>query len=130
MPVFEVKSGYIGGYEAQTQIFKWIERKLIDGSEIVIPGGTKILHAGEGPLDLVKTTMRFTFEPVANAKVPKVLDLASAERHKITAFGVSHLGIGSSQQVAAKVIPHPLALKSSELDYLVALIIPLLRRRS
>jgi hypothetical protein len=127
--VFEVKSGFQGGLEAQEQIFKWNERILEDGSEIIIPRGTKIFHAGEGPLQSVQTRMKFTYKPpLVTKKVRGVVNLTRADRHLITGFGVSHLGIGSSQQVAGKVIRHPLAFTSSELDYLVARVFPLLRQ--
>jgi hypothetical protein len=116
--VFEVKSGYKGGQEATEQIFDWIEDRIVDGSELVIPAGSKILDP-KGVETVVKKTKTFLYQP--DSKAPRrVILLMSANRHKITAKGLSHLGADSSMQVAAQVIPHELEITSEQLDYLSA----------
>jgi hypothetical protein len=50
--------------------------------------------------------------------VPTVTGLANAERHLITARGVSHLGANSAMGVAPNVTTHELPISSAELDYL------------
>ena len=118
LKVFEVKSGYIGGREAQGQIFKWIEGRITDGSQIIIPRGARIF-AEEGSEVIRKSELRFTYKP-NKAGVPSVVGLMNADRHLITAGGISHLGIDSPEQVAAHVVRHELSNTSEELDYLVA----------
>src|SRR5207247_1180850 len=60
--VFEVKAGYEGGQEATSQIFKWIEGRITDGSQIVIPRGAQIINA-DGVENIVKRELTFTYKP-------------------------------------------------------------------
>jgi len=119
--VFEVKAGYEGGQEATSQIFKWIEGHITDGSQLVIPQGAQIINA-DGIESVVKRELTFTYKPDQRG-VAEVINLQTADRHIIAARGSSHLGIDSAEQVAAKVTRHTLEMSSAELDYLVARIL-------
>jgi hypothetical protein len=121
--LFEVKSGYQGGQEATSQIFDWIEDRITDGSQIVIPA---IINP-KGEKEVLKTPLIFTYNP-SKRGTPRVARLLSADRHIITASGVSHLGIDSSKQVAAKATRLELKIGSSGissamLDYLVGQVV-------
>ena len=115
--VFEVKAGFKGGQEATEQIFDWIEGRFTDGSQLVLPKGTR-LTAANGRTWTTKTELAFTWKP-GSKDVPTVTGLASAaERHLITARGSSTLGVDSVMGVASKVVRHELQQSSAELDYL------------
>ena len=114
--VFEVKSGFKGGQEATSQIFKWIEDKVVDGSELVIPKGSKLLNT-KGEEFLTSKIQTFQYRP-GSSEPGQVIGLMNADRHIITAKGVSHLGIDSAMQVATEVKRHELEITSEQLDYL------------
>lgn len=125
LAVFEVKSGFKGGGEAAEQIFEWIEKRMEDGSELVLSKGTTFTAASADPLKpgrtwTSKSELVYTWKP-ADAALPTVTGLGSrAERHLITAQGSSALGVDSGLQTAAEVSEHHLAQTSAELDYLCA----------
>jgi len=116
LAVFEVKSGYQGGQEATMQIFEWLERRLEQGSELVLPRGARVMGAdgAERVLDRPRT---FRYDPTSTDRGRAVL-LFSAERHIVTAQGASHLGIDSAMRVAPDVQRHALDLTSEQLDFL------------
>lgn len=119
LAVFEVKAGFKGGQEATEQIFEWIEGRLTDGSQLVLPRGTTLLDA-TGASTTVTRERRFTWKPGFGAEGREVVGLANAERHLITARGASALGMDSAMGVAPRVSRHELAQSSAELDYLGA----------
>jgi hypothetical protein len=118
LAVFEVKAGFRGGQEATEQIFEWIERRLTDGSELIIPKGARFLSP-DGRVRAATKDLSFTWHP-GRGDVPVVTGLANAERHLVTARGASLLGIDSAMGVAGDVVRHELAQSSEELDYLAA----------
>lgn len=115
--VFEVKSGYRGGSEATEQVFDWIEKRVTDGSELVIPAGSKVI-AADGTEVVVKKERTFRYDPDGEG-TGRVIWLQRAERHLITTKGVSALGMNSAMQIAAPVSRRELELASDEIDYLV-----------
>jgi hypothetical protein len=117
LAVFEVKSGYEGGLEATSQIFRWIEERITDGSQLVIPSGARVL-AADGTEQVVSRARTFTYNP-DRTDVPRVVNIVAADRHIVAARGSSHLGIDSPDQVGARVTRHTLDMSSAELDYLV-----------
>jgi hypothetical protein len=119
--VFEVKAGYKGGQEATEQIFDWIERKLTDGAQLVVPRGAHTIDAS-GVSASVAFERVFTYRP-GSTQSGQVVYLASAERHLITAQGASLLGLNSAMQVAAKVTRHELEVSSEVIDHLCGRII-------
>lgn len=119
LAVFEVKSGFKGGQEATEQIFEWIEGRLTDGSQLVIPQGSTFTSAA-GRTWTSSREIGYTWKP-AKEGIPTITGLASAgERHLITAKGTSALGVDSASGVAANVTRHELPQTSAELDYLCA----------
>ncbi|MEV2267787.1 hypothetical protein [Nonomuraea africana] len=117
--VFEVKAGFKGGQEATEQIFEWIEGRLTDGSQLILPKGSTFT-AADGRTWSSKKELSFTWKP-KNPNVPTVTYLASAERCLITASGTSTLGIDSAKGVGPKVYrPKDFPRSSAELDYLAA----------
>jgi hypothetical protein len=119
--VFEVKAGYKGGQEATEQIFDWIERQLTDGVELVVPRGARTIDAS-GASASVAFERVFTYRP-GTTQSGRVIYLASAERHLITARGASLLGLDSAMQVAGKVRRHELEVSSEVIDHLCGRII-------
>jgi hypothetical protein len=120
--VFEVKSGFQGGAEATEQVFKWIERNVEAGAELVLEKGAQLTSAG-GKVVALDSTLSFTYKP-GKQGVPEVLGLQNAQRTLITAAGVSHLGVDSSLQIAKPVIREVLdEFSSAHLDYLVGQVV-------
>jgi hypothetical protein len=103
--IFEVKSGFIGGQEATSQIFKWIERFANEGLRLNIPGAGSFVYA-PGSQDL-----------------GRLVGFARAERVIIAARGTERLGLRSAEQVAASVRRISLERSSTELDYLARRVI-------
>jgi hypothetical protein len=116
--VFEVKSGYQGGQEATMQIFEWLERRLTDGSQLVIPRGAKLM-AADGTERVVRRARAFTYDPTSRGR-GRVILLFSADRHLITARGAGHLGMDSAMRVATDVHRRELSLTSEQVDFLTA----------
>jgi hypothetical protein len=101
---------------------KWIEGRLTDGSQLVLPKGCTFTVAG-GRTWSSKKELAFTWMP-EDPNVPVVTHLASAgERHLITSSGTSSLGIDSEKGVAAKVTRHEFSRSSADLDYLAGRIL-------
>ncbi len=119
--VNEVKAGYSGGAEATEQVFEWIEGRLDDGMELVLPRGSRII-APDGAEEILTRELSFTYRP-GTRDAGQVIGLASAPRFLITARGVSHLGVDSAMQIAPNVTRMELDYSASELDYLCAQII-------
>jgi len=123
--VCEVKSGYKGGQEATQQVFEWLEKNFEEGSEIIIPAGATEI-AADGTERTLQTKRVFTYtldDPEtgvpAMAGTGRVFGFKNAERHLITAKGVSHLGLNSEFGVGPRVIRHELEVTSERLDYLI-----------
>jgi hypothetical protein len=116
--VIEVKAGREGDMNVTMQIFEWIEGRLDEGSQVVIPKGSKIMSA-DGTVREVNVELVYTWRP-KDPKAPAVTNLAAADRHRITAKGLSTLGLDSEFQTAAKVTPHWLDQTSDEIAYLTA----------
>jgi hypothetical protein len=104
LAVFEVKSGYEGGTTVQRQVFRWVERNVEDGSELILPDGSK-----------------FTYKP-AGAGVAEVTHLTTADRYTFIARGLSHLGV-EGENIAGRVFRHFLPATSKEMDWLVAAVL-------
>jgi hypothetical protein len=120
--VFEVKSGFQGGAEATEQVFKWIERRVEDGAELVLEKGAQLKRA-DGRVVTLDSELSFTYNP-GETGVPQVLGLQNAQRTLITAKGVSHLGVDAPEQIAKK--PNRIFLEdltSAHLDYLVGQVV-------
>jgi len=103
--VCEVKSGFIGGQEATSQIFRWIERNAEKGLQLNIPDVGSFVYA-PGSQDL-----------------GRLVGFARAERIIIAARGTEHLGLRSAEQVAASVRRISLERSSDELNYLARRVI-------
>ena len=88
--VFEVKSGFQGGAEATEQVFKWIERNVEDGAELVLEQGAQLTRA-DGKVVVLGRSVSFTYNP-GKPRVPQVLGLQNAQRTLITAEGASTWG--------------------------------------
>jgi hypothetical protein len=116
--VFEVKSGYRGGSEATEQVFDWIEKRVTDNSQLVLPKGSKMI-AADGTEVVITKERTFLYDPTAANPTGRVIWLQRAERHLITAKGVSALGMNSAMQVATPVARRELDLASDEIDYIV-----------
>lgn len=120
--VFEVKSGFQGGAEATEQVFKWIERNVEDGAELVLERGAQLTRA-DGKVVALDDALSFIYNPGTQG-VPRVIGLQNAQRTLITAAGASHLGVDSSQHIAKPVIREVLDdLTSAHLDYLVGQVV-------
>jgi hypothetical protein len=120
--VFEVKAGREGDAEVTEQIFEWIEGRLQEGSQVIIPKGSILTRIGEDGTVIqavVSKQMVFTWYP-KDPSTPRVTKLASAPRHRITTRGTSALGLDSEFRVAPPVSPRFLDERSDELDYLAA----------
>jgi hypothetical protein len=115
--VIEVKSGYAGRYAAQLQIFEWIEGRIEDGTQIVLPAGARMTGKG-GAVSRLPAKRTFTYNP-PNPDTPRVISLQRARRHLIVAREKSLLGFDSQYGVAAEVKPAELEYTSQELDYIV-----------
>jgi hypothetical protein len=114
--VFEVKSGQKGGQEATEQIFDWIEKRLEDGVQLVVPAGARTIDAS-GKVTTVAAERVFTYRP-GSREPGQIIFLAAADRHLIVAQGASHLGLDSAMRIAAPVDRHELPLTSAQIDYL------------
>lgn len=138
LAVFEVKSGFRGGYDARIQVFRWIEDRITKGSELVLSPATvkkksrilSLKEAGSGESKLfareISKEESFVYNPDSRAK-GRVIGLLAAERHIITTEGVSHLGINSSSRIAPDTIPHELpGWDSKAIDYLTAKILSII----
>lgn len=102
---FEVKSGPRGGAEATTQVFEWVEGRLTEGSQLLIPG--------HPPLTWHPSTPR-----------PTVTGLgAGSKAYIIAAEGAELYGSDSAMQTALEHGRRPLPYTASEIDYLTRLII-------
>ena len=55
-----MKSGYRGGAEATEQVFEWVERRLTEGSQVILPAGTRITGPG-GRVSRMAKDMVFTY---------------------------------------------------------------------
>jgi hypothetical protein len=120
--VFEVKSGFQGGAEATEQVFKWIERRVEDGTELVLKRGVQFIHS-DGAVETLTRDLSFLYDPASTA-ANRVIGLQNAQRTLITAAGVSHLGENSSMQIAKAVRREVLDdITSAHLDYLVGEIV-------
>jgi hypothetical protein len=121
--VFEVKSSKrIPELDAQVQIFRWIEERITDGSELVLAPGTRI-RSLNGKERILRRERVFTFNP-EKANVPRVKLLLSADRHIIVPRGRSYLGIDSSSvQVATKVKLYRMNETSAEIDFIAGQVI-------
>jgi hypothetical protein len=103
---FEVKAGARGGADANAQFFEWVEGRLTDGSELLIPG--------HKPL---------TWQPTKPG-VPTVTGLASRSRsYIIAAQGTENFGLESDMQPALVHGRFALSYTTSELDYLARAIL-------
>jgi hypothetical protein len=116
--IFEVKSGYNGGLEATEQVFEWAEDKIRVGVQLVLPTGAKFLRP-DGSVHVLNEALAFTYG--GSEAVPRVEGLLNAERHIITARGVSHLGMDSAMQISHEAVRHELGKASSEeIDFVTA----------
>ena len=98
-------------------MFDWLENIFEEGSEIIIPAGAKEI-AADGTESVIQVARKFTYAP--GSKQPgQVLGFFSANRHLITAKGVSHLGLDSAMGVGPNVLRHELEVTSEQLDYLI-----------
>jgi len=106
---FEVKSGSRGGADATTQVFDWVEDRLTDGSQLLIPGHTPI-----------------TWHPLT-AGGPEVVGLAKADAFLITPKGSEFYGLQSGDQTVGTLFKEgnriALPYTASELDYITRVII-------
>lgn len=125
--VFEVKAGYKGGSEATTQIFEWIEGKLDEGAQLIIPQNAHIIDRKRREI-ITQTPQFFTYSPGSSAP-RRVERLASANRYIITAKGKSHLGLESSSQIAAEVNRVEMDVTSEQIDYLMKILFPSILKR-
>jgi hypothetical protein len=120
--VFEVKSGFQGGAEATEQVFKWIERRVEDGTQLVLQRGAQFTR-NDGTVVTLERELSFLYDPGSIA-AGRVIGLQNAQRTLITAAGASHLGVDSSMQIAKEVRREVLDdLTSAHLDYLVGEIV-------
>jgi len=120
--VFEVKSGFQGGAEATEQVFKWIERRVEDGTQLVLQRGAQFTR-NDGTVVTLERELSFLYDPTSTA-AGRVIGLQNAQRTLITAAGASHLGVDSSMQIAKEVRREVLDdLTSAHLDYLVGEIV-------
>lgn len=115
--VIEVKSGYSSGFAAQLQIFEWIEGRIEDGTQIVLPAGARTTAKG-GAVSRLPEKKTFTYNP-PQPEMPRVIYLQSARRHLIVAKERSLLGVDTQYGVAAEVTRDELDFTSQELDYMV-----------
>lgn len=122
--VFEVKSGDKGGAEATQQIFDWIEMRLEDGDQIIIPAGSKYYDAAGQEMTLAKEIRVKYQEPPsveeAKAGVGMVRGLAKAERQILAAEGTSQLGLNNRDQTYVGIGRMALPVTSEQIDYLGA----------
>jgi hypothetical protein len=122
--VFEVKSGERGGAEATQQIFDWIEERLEEGDQLIIPSGSKYFDALGNEMTLVKgIKANYQIRPSAEehkAGIGLVTGLANARRTIIAAEGTSQLGLKAADQTYAKIERLNLPLTSAQIDYLGA----------
>lgn len=116
--VFEVKSGYRGGQEATAQIFDWIEDVLTENSQLVIPRRSRRISV-DGTEQIISRQKVYRYAPDGRG-TGRVVFLTSAPRYLITAQGVSHLGMDSAMQVAARVERRELSVTSQQMDFLAA----------
>lgn len=106
---FEVKSGSRGGADATTQVFDWVEDRLTDGSQLLIPGHAPI-----------------TWHPLTGGG-PEVVGLANADAFLITPQGAESYGLRSGDQTIGTLFKEgnriALPYTASELDYITRVII-------
>ena len=107
---FEVKSGPRGGAEATTQVFEWVEGRLTDESQLLIPGHDP-----------------FVWHPVKPG-TSTVTGLANANTYLVTPRGAEHLGADSAMQTVRDANRLALKSTSSEIDYLTRRIIETLKK--
>lgn len=113
--VMEVKAGYRGHAEATAQIFEWLEGRLDEGSQLIIPPGATAI-AADGTESAVRAGA-FTYAP-GTKQAGQVKLLFSADRHLFVADGVSHVGMDSGLNVATNVHSHSLGVSSADIDWL------------
>ncbi|KAJ5101579.1 hypothetical protein NUU61_003801 [Penicillium alfredii] len=120
--VSEVKAGKRGGAEATLQMFEWVENRLTDGDQLIIPTGSKYYNAHGVEFTLAKDIRaNYGLRPSADeakAGVGMVSGLAGAERIIIAAKGTSQLGLKSADQVAVMGKRLDLPLTASQIEYL------------
>ncbi|HEX7903426.1 MAG TPA: hypothetical protein VF487_06080 [Chitinophagaceae bacterium] len=115
---FEVKSGYRGRAAGVEQVFSWLEDKIEDGAELIIPAGSKVIGK-DGKETIIRLRRSFVYSPDGTGIPNKVVDLLRAKPHLITAKGISLIDIGDEFGVYLnKIKPHFLDFTSAELDYI------------
>ena len=102
--LIEIKAGSSVAKKVQKQVFEWVDDKITDGARIRLPDGRE-----------------FDYFP-SDPNVKRIIGLANARRHVINPQGKSHLGMGSSQQIAAEVQRLELPADPDEIKFLTALI--------
>ncbi len=102
--IIEIKAGDAVANKVQKQIFDWVEDNITDGARIRLPDGRE-----------------FDYFPT-DQNVKRVIGLANAKRHVINPQGKSHLGMQSSQQIAAKLERTELPASAEEIKFISALI--------
>lgn len=108
--VVETKSGRTGGQAATEQVFDWIEGRIEDGAQIVLPNGKS-----------------YTYDPARTIRnrdrslPPRVIFLQSAQRHLISVAGAENLGEGTSMKIARPTYRYALPATAEEINYLTRL---------
>jgi hypothetical protein len=118
--VMEVKAGYKGHAEATAQVFDWLEKRLDEGSRLVISEGATTI-AADGTETFAKRAS-FVYAPGSD-QAGQVKLLFRADRHVFIADGVSHVGVESGLRVAPNVRTHNLGTSSADIDWLVGQVI-------
>lgn len=120
--VIEVKAGYKGGSEATTQIFDWIEKRLEEGAQLIIPKNSRVMDIA-GREVITQSSQIYTYFPDSSL-IKRVEFLATADRYIITAKGKSYLGLESASQIAPKVSRFEMGVTSEQIDYLMKILLP------
>lgn len=141
LKVFEVKSGYRGGGEAQEQIFEWIEGRIEDGFQLHLPSDARYydIPRGQGTSAIVTRNISdeievltgntsqtaqmgrgwtYVYDPSGHQSGPRVISLVSSERQVITASGASQVGLNPSLGLVQSSDAVELGISSAELDFL------------
>ncbi|TBW55760.1 hypothetical protein EZI54_11365 [Marinobacter halodurans] len=141
LSVFEIKSGYRGGGEAQEQIFEWIEGRIEEGFQLHLPRDARYydIPRGQGTSAIVTRNMSddievlvdnadqtaqmgrgwtYVYDPAGHQSGPRVISLVSSDRQVITASGASQMGLNPSLGVAQGSNIVELGISSAELDFL------------